>query len=48
MRRVARIETPLLFPTPRGRIWRHSVQTANARCVQALDRSAERVRSAIG
>ena len=91
-----RIDTPLLFPTPRGRIWRernwrrdiwapaqnamgidprpqefraswesilagagvdradlgkyagHSVQTANARYVQPLDRSAERVRSAIG
>jgi integrase len=92
----ARIDTPLLFPTPRGRIWRernwrrdiwapaqnamgidprpqefraswesilagagvdradlgkyagHSVQTANARYVQPLDRSAARVRSAIG
>jgi integrase len=92
----ARIDTPLLFPTPRGMVWRarnwrrdvwapaqkaagmdprpqefraswesilaaagvdradlgkyagHSVQTANARYVQPLDRSAERVRSAIG
>jgi integrase len=92
----ARIDTPLLFPTPTGKVWResnwrrdvwapaqsaaaidprpqefraswesilaaagvdradlakyagHSVQTANSRYVQALDRSAERVRSAIG
>jgi integrase len=92
----ARIDTPLLFPTPTGKVWResnwhrdvwvsarkatgmdprpqefraswesilaaagvdgadlakyagHSVQTANARYVQALERSAEQVRSAIG
>jgi hypothetical protein len=91
-----RIDTPLLFPTPTGLIWRernwrrdvweparkatgidarpkefraswesilaadgidradlakyagHSVQTANARYVQALDLSAEQVRNAIG
>jgi integrase len=91
-----RIDTPLLFPTPKGKVWRernfyrdvwqptreatgmdctpqefraswesimraegvdpadlakyagHSVQTANARYVQALDRSAEQVRKVIG
>ena len=91
-----RIDTPLLFPTPTGKVWRernwrrdvwapsqnaagidprpqefraswesilaaasvdradlamyagHSVQTANARYVQPLDRSAKRVRGAIG
>ena len=31
-----------------GKYAGHSVQTANARYVQPLDRSAERVRSAIG
>lgn len=91
-----RIDTPLLFPTPTGRVWRernfrrdvwepaqkatgmgcrpqefraswesimraegvdaadlakyagHSIQTANSRYVQALDRSAEHMRAVIG
>jgi integrase len=91
-----RIDTPLLFPTPTGKVWRernfrrdvwapagkaagidprpqefraswesimraegvdqadlakyagHSIQTANSRYVQALDRSADQVRKVIG